>query len=85
MTGRQLRLYYREGCHLCEELASLLYRGWPQLLDGLEWVDVDRSPELVARYGARIPVLTDGDEEICDLVPDARRLEAVFGAPRVPV
>jgi len=65
-----LRLYYREGCHLCEELAALLYRGWPQL---------------VARYGMRIPVLEAGGQEVCALQPDVERLQLVFGAPRNPV
>lgn len=85
MNQRQLRLYYRDGCHLCEELASVLYRGWPQLLDGLEWVDVDRSPQLVERYGDRVPVLTADGHEVCALRPDPQRLQAVFGAPRIPV
>lgn len=85
MSQAGLRLYYREGCHLCEELAALLYRGWPQLLDDLQWIDVDRSPDLVARYGMRIPVLEADGQEICALQPDAGRLQLVFGAPRNPV
>lgn len=85
MSGQPLRLYYREGCHLCEELAALLYRGWPRLLDELEWVDVDRSAALASRYGLRVPVLTLGDREICELQVDAGRLRAVFGEPANPV
>lgn len=85
MTKADLRLYYREGCHLCEELAALLYRGWPQLLDNLQWIDVDRSPELSARYGLRIPVLEVDGEEVCALQADLHRLQDVFGAPRIPV
>ena len=77
--------YHRNGCHLCEELAALLYRGWPQLLDDLQWIDVDRSPQLVARYGQRIPVLEVDGEEVCALQPDAAQLQLVFGAPRNPV
>jgi hypothetical protein len=84
-TDPHLRLYYREGCHLCEELAALLYRGWPQLCDDLEWIDVDRSPELVRRYGLRVPVLVADGAEVCDLKPDPDRLQAVFGAPANPV
>lgn len=80
-----LVLYYREGCHLCEEMAALLYRGWPAVLEGLEWVDVDRSAELAHRYGQRVPVLMRGDDEICALAPDARRLISVFGEPANPV
>ena len=85
MSAEPLRLYYREGCHLCEELAALLYRGWPQLLDELEWVDVDRSAELASCYGLRVPVLTRGDRTICELQADAGALRAVFGEPANPV
>ena len=85
MSHADLRLYYREGCHLCEELAALLYRGWPQLLDDMQWIDVDRSPALVARYGLRVPVLEVDGQEICALQPDSERLQVVFGAPRNPV
>ena len=80
-----MRLYFREGCHLCEELAALLYRGWPQLLDDLQWLDVDRSPALVARYGLRVPVLEVDGKEVCALQPDPERLQVVFGPPRNPV
>jgi hypothetical protein len=80
-----LQLYYREGCHLCEELAAFLYRGWPQLLDRLEWIDVDRAPALAERYGLRVPVLLADGREVCELRPDLQRLRAVFGEPVNPV
>lgn len=85
MTPADLRLYYREGCHLCEEMAALLYRGWPDLLDDLQWIDVDRTPDLVERYGLRVPVLVADGREICELQPDPGKLQAVFGTPRNPV
>jgi hypothetical protein len=85
VNGPRLQLYYREGCHLCEELVALLYRGWPHLLDNTEWIDVDRSAELVRRYGGRVPVLLADGREVCDLQPDAARLRAVFGEPANPV
>lgn len=63
----------------------MLYHGWPQLLDDLEWVDVDRSPELAERYGARIPVLVLDGSELCQFQPDRERLREVFGEPANPV
>lgn len=45
-------LYTRRGCGLCEEAEDLL-AGLP----GLVCVDVDSTPELVAAYGLRVPVL----------------------------
>lgn len=85
MTAADYRLYYREGCHLCEEMAALLFRGWPDLLDDLQWIDIDRDQRLVARYGLRIPVLVVDGQEVCELQPDPGKLQAVFGAPRNPV
>lgn len=55
-----LTLYRRADCHLCDDAAALLGRLQ------LRWhaVDVDTDPELVRRYGDRVPVLTRGDQEI---------------------
>ena len=85
MSTAQIRLYYREGCHLCEELAGVLYRGWPSRLDHVEWVDVDCSPELIQGYGSRVPVLEVDGEEVCQFQPDMERLISIFGEPANPV
>jgi len=50
-------LYTRAGCHLCDEALAVLTR------HGLrpEVVDIDRDPDLIARYGDSVPVvLIDG-------------------------
>jgi glutaredoxin len=51
-------LYTRHGCHLCEDAWELLER--VRRRDGirLEVVDVDRDPQLTARYGLQVPVVT---------------------------
>jgi hypothetical protein len=85
MTDSRLVFYYRDGCHLCEELASLLHRGWPMILDKLEWVDVDRSPAARESYGLRIPVLEQGGRVLCELKPDPQCLREHFGPPVNPV
>ena len=43
----------------------------------LEWreVDIDRDPALIRRYDARVPVLCDGDTEICHFFSMNRRCE----------
>ena len=59
--ARRLQLYYRNGCHLCEDMLGQL-----QALDvQVDVVDVDRDPALRARYHALVPVLADGENEIC--------------------
>ncbi len=60
---RQLTLYGRPECHLCE---ALLEEPLPLVGPdvGVEKVDVDSSVALERRYGLRIPVLAAGDVEI---------------------
>jgi len=64
-VGKTLTLYTRKGCPLCEELAE----GVHVLIAGsghrLAPVDVDADPSLKTRYGWDVPLLFDGDTEIC--------------------
>lgn len=72
-------LYYRNGCHLCEEMAAVLFRGWPEHAAAMEWRDVDEREDWRRAYGERIPVLEQGEEIICVLRPDLARLAEYFG------
>ena len=85
MDAAPLTLYYRNGCHLCEELASVLYRGWPEQAEMIEWRDVDSSADWRDRYGARVPVLMRGQQLICELRADPRGLADCFGEPVNPL
>ena len=60
-----LTLYGRHQCHLCEEMVADLrrWRGPPDL--SVQVVYVDGQPELEDRFGAKVPVLTEGEHEIC--------------------
>ena len=55
----------RAYCHLCDEMREAL----APLLTGrdatLHEIDVDSSPALEARWGEHVPVLLDGDRELC--------------------
>lgn len=56
---RQVLLFTRNGCHLCEQAEALLVRYGlsPQKLD------VDASPELLEKYDTCVPVVViDGKE-----------------------
>ena len=75
----RLTVYERAGCHLCDDMVATLSE-WKEALGfEIERIDVDRSPELAARYGAKVPVLVRGSHEIChfflDLDALRRRLE----------
>ncbi|HEY4637346.1 MAG TPA: glutaredoxin family protein [Burkholderiales bacterium] len=66
-------MYSRANCPLCDEMADAL-RG---LGVGFLKCDVDADPALAARYGRKVPVLTDGEgREICHARLDAQALRA---------
>jgi hypothetical protein len=77
--------YYRNGCHLCEEMAALLFRGWPEQAEAMVWRDVDQRAEWREDYGDLVPVLTQGGETICALQPDPGRIAQYFGEMANPV
>lgn len=54
----QLRMYSKPGCHLCEEAVAALDRLRARQTYPLELVDITADPELLSRYGERIPVLS---------------------------
>jgi hypothetical protein len=63
MPDRQLTLYTRAGCSLCEDMAELVRAriGTHRVIE----VDVDGDPLLKARFGWDVPLLFEGDSEIC--------------------
>ncbi len=63
--GKTLTLYTRNGCPLCEELADGVRALIAGSGHGLAPVDVDADPSLKAKYGWDVPLLFDGDTEIC--------------------
>ena len=59
----RVTVYTRFGCHLCEEAERVLRTEQATGGVALELVDIDRDPELVRRYGVRVPVVAvDGEE-----------------------
>jgi hypothetical protein len=59
-------LYVRDGCHLCEDAASVL----DDMLgtDGWNSVDIATDDDLLVRYAHRIPVLVVDGEERAELM-----------------
>ena len=66
----RLTVYERAGCHLCDDMVSTLSEWRAELGFEIERVDVDTSPELAARYGAKVPVLMHGSVEVCHFFLD---------------
>ncbi len=77
---RELILYTAKECGLCAEMQEDLHT----LLRGTAIeccaVDIGDDPELQHRYGARIPVLVSGNQEICELKLDKKALLSFINA-----
>ena len=72
----RLTVISRSYCHLCEEMIAGL-----KLLQGryafeVEVIDVDRHPELEEKWGDKVPVLLDGERELCRYFLDADVVDA---------
>jgi thioredoxin reductase (NADPH) len=70
----KLTVLSREYCHLCEDLITALKQFQGRYSFDIEVVDVDSHPQLEEKWGALVPVLLDGDREICHYYLD---IEAV--------
>ncbi len=71
-----LTLYSRFHCHLCQDMLALLQERRADFGFQLEVVDIDSDPELVKRYGEKVPVLMQGKLEICHYYLDEAALKA---------
>jgi glutaredoxin len=56
-------VYSRAGCHLCDEALAVLRRYEEAYRLHVAVVDIDRDPDLAARYGDRVPVVVIGGRE----------------------
>ena len=54
-----LTLYSRQGCHLCDEMKTIVERVTRSSLRtiAIHEIDISTDPDLEARYGVEIPVL----------------------------
>lgn len=71
-----LTVLSREYCHLCDDLIAALRQFQGRYDFAIEVVDVDRHPELEARWGDKVPVLLDGQRELCHYFLDAEAVDA---------
>lgn len=63
--SKALTLYTRADCPLCEDMAGEVGALIAPAGHRLVPLDVDADPALKARYGWDVPLLFDGDAEIC--------------------
>ena len=72
----KLTVLSREYCSLCEDLIAALKVFQGRYDFDIEVVDVDRHPGLEEKWGDKVPVLLDGDLEICHYFLDAGAVDA---------
>lgn len=54
---RQIRLYTRRDCCLCEEMKGVVRDVAEEIPLEVEEVDVDSGPDLMEKFGGEVPVL----------------------------
>ena len=75
MSRRQVTLYTRAGCHLCEAAeATIRATAGPEV--DLVLVDIDADPALYERYTVRVPVVEVEGVEIAEYEVDPVQLAA---------
>jgi len=74
---KALVVYSREECHLCQNMILALQNLQEQVSFDFQVIDIDSSPELVALYGEKIPVLVSpiNNQEICHYFLDLAALD----------
>ena len=80
---RQVQVYTRADCHLCDDAIAILeqHRRW---LPRMVVVDVDSDPRLRAKYGDCVPVVAcDGQVRFKGRVPAALLRRLIEGTPAV--
>ena len=71
-----LTVLSRDYCHLCEDLVAALKQFQARYDFDIRVVDVDSRPELEEKWGDKVPVLLDGDLEICHYYLDFEAVDA---------
>jgi glutaredoxin len=75
MPVTELTLYSRLGCHLCEDMESLLADYLEEAGLSLNTIYIENNSELEELYGSLIPVLKAGNREICHYFLDVKALQ----------
>ena len=71
---REVTLYGRPGCHLCDEARAVLERLREELPFTLIERDIERDEALLKAYLERIPVVALDGEELFDFFVDEAEL-----------
>jgi len=78
----KLTLYFREYCSLCHQMLAELAPWQARFGFELVVIDVDSDPVLEERFNEMVPVLMDGETEICHWHLNTDSLAAHLGEIR---
>ncbi len=67
-NSNTLIVYYRQGCHLCEQMVASLYQQQTKYQSkikfNIEIIDIDDDPKLLQQYDVDVPVVMYQDKVI---------------------
>jgi glutaredoxin len=73
---RDLTIYSRPGCHLCDEMKKQIAPLVTKFKANLREVNIDADPILRARYDEEVPVLFLGPRKVAKYSVDLEQLRA---------
>ena len=62
--AKSVIVYYREGCHLCEQVVASLFQLQEELGYKIKQIDIDNDPLLRDKYNVDVPVVMFNNEVI---------------------
>jgi len=69
----QVVLYGKPGCHLCEDAYTVLRKVQQEQAFQLTLIDIQRDPDLFARFSSAIPVIEIDGRHFCQYHVDEAR------------
>ena len=82
---KELTLYSRIGCHLCEDMKSQLHSFLDDAGFSFTEIFIDEDPSLEQQYGTLVPVLKAGEREICHYFLDLKALQQYMSEMGFPL
>lgn len=70
------QLFYREGCHLCEDMINQLRELFPGL--DFELLDIDSRQEWFDEYNDRVPLLACGEQILSQYFLEPENIRKYF-------
>jgi glutaredoxin len=75
---RQLTLYSKPGCHLCDEMKQVIDAVGARVPLAIEVIDITTDPVLLDRHGVEIPVLLIDGKKAAKYRLTERELERIL-------